>query len=121
MPGSARRTMAALAAVLVATLGLPLAAATAEDSAEPSVLRVGVPNDLTSANPLSLRSGSDWNVATTQYDMMWMFGNDDLSAQPGLAEGCESNEDKTEWTCTFRDDVLWSDGKPMTSRDVAFT
>ncbi len=121
MPGSARRMMAALAAVLVATLGLPLAAAAAEDSAEPSVLRVGVPNDLTSANPLSLRSGSDWNVATTQYDMMWMFGNDDLSAQPGLAEGCESNEDKTEWTCTFRDDVQWSDGKPMTSRDVAFT
>lgn len=121
MSRSARRVTAAMAAVLVATLGLPLAPTSADEASEPAVLRVGVPNDLTSANPLSLRSGSDWNVATIQYDMMWMFGNDDLSAQPGLAEACEPNEDKTEWTCTFRDDVLWSDGEPMTSRDVAFT
>ncbi len=121
MQRNARRLIAASAAVLIATLGLPLASTSADESSGPSVLRVGVPNDLTTANPLSLRSGSDWNVATIQYDMMWMFGNDDLSAQPGLAESCDSNEDKTEWTCTFRDDVLWSDGEPFTSKDVAFT
>jgi peptide/nickel transport system substrate-binding protein len=121
MQRNARRLIAASAAVLIATLGLPLATTSAEESSAPSVLRVGVPNDLTSANPMSLRSGSDWNVATIQYDMMWMFGNDDLSAQPGLAESCDPNEDKTEWTCTFRDDVLWSDGEPFTSKDVAFT
>ena len=51
------------------------------------MLRVGVPNDLTTANPFSLRSGSDWNVATIQYDMMLQFGNEDLSPQPGLGRG----------------------------------
>lgn len=122
MHRTARQMTAAVAVAAVAFLGLPLGTSSSvAESSSDNVLRVGVPNDLTTANPLSLRSGSDWNVATIQYDMMWMFGNDDLSAQPGLAKSCESNDDLTQWTCTFRDDVLWSDGEPFTSQDVAFT
>jgi peptide/nickel transport system substrate-binding protein len=104
----------------VALGGASMPAGAAEDG-ETAVLRVGVPNDLTTGNPFSLRSGSDWNVATIQYDMMLQFGNDDLSPQPGIAEECVPNGDLTEWTCTFRDDVMWSDGEPFTARDVAFT
>ena len=85
------------------------------------MLRVGVPNDLTTANPMFLRSNSDWNVATIQYDMMLDFGDADLSAAPGLAKSCEPNDDLTVWTCTIRDDVKWSDGTPLTSKDIAFT
>ena len=101
--------------------GGALSTASAADEEDATVLRVGVPNDLTSANPFSLRSGSDWNVATIQYDMMLQFGNEDLSPQPGLAESCEPNDDLTKWTCTFRDGITWSDGEPFTSEDVAFT
>jgi peptide/nickel transport system substrate-binding protein len=119
----ARRLIGAALALAMLTLGLamPMAFAADETDSGPKVLRIGVPNDLTTANPLSLRSGSDWNVATTQYDMMLMFGNDDLSPSPGLAKECVPNDDLTEWTCTFRDDVKWSDGEPFTSKDVAFT
>ena len=118
-----RRLIGAALALAMLTLGLamPMAFAADETDSGPKVLRIGVPNDLTTANPLSLRSGSDWNVATTQYDMMLMFGNDDLSPSPGLAKECVPNDDLTEWTCTFRDDVKWSDGEPFTSKDVAFT
>jgi peptide/nickel transport system substrate-binding protein len=105
---------------LVALSGASAPAGAAEDG-DTTVLRVGVPNDLTTGNPFSLRSGSDWNVATIQYDMMLQFGNEDLSPQPGIAEECVPNDDLTEWTCTFRDDVVWSDGEPFTARDVAFT
>ena len=35
--------------------------------------------------------------------------------------GCEPNGDSTVWTCTLRDGLKWSDGTPLTSRDVAFT
>ncbi|MFL6070707.1 MAG: ABC transporter substrate-binding protein [Actinomycetes bacterium] len=108
-------------ATLVVCGGASSVAGAAEGDSSTSVLRVGVPNDLTTANPFSLRSGSDWNVATIQYDMMLQFGNEDLSPQPGLAESCEPNKDLTEWTCTFPDDIKWSDGEPFTSRDVAFT
>lgn len=115
-----RRLFAVVGIGAVLALAVPLtSASSAED--EPQVLRIGVPNDLTTANPLSLRSGSDWNVATIQYDMMLQFGNDDLSPQPGLAEECVPNDDMTEWTCTFQEGVLWSDGEPFTARDVAFT
>lgn len=121
----AGRTVAALAASAVLALALPLTLTTtstaAESDGESGVLRVGVPNDLTTANPFSLRSGSDWNVATIQYDMMLQFGNEDLSPQPGLADACEPNDDLTEWTCTFQEGVTWSDGEPFTARDVAFT
>jgi len=118
-----RRAVSATTVLLLLGLGVSTPGALAADETDsgPKVLRIGVPNDLTTANPLSLRSGSDWNVATTQYDMMLMFGNEDLSPSPGLAEECVPNEDLTEWTCTFRDDVTWSDGTPFTSRDVAFT
>lgn len=121
MHRTAGRIAAALAASAVLTVSLPLAASQAADEGGTQVLRVGVPNDLTTANPFSLRSGSDWNVATIQYDMMLQFGNEDLSPQPGLAEACEPNDDLTEWTCTFRDGITWSDGEPFTSSDVAFT
>ena len=123
MNRTGRRLLAVAGIGAVLALAVPLSSATSASSAEtePKVLRVGVPNDLTTANPLSLRSGSDWNVATIQYDMMLQFGNEDLSPQPGLAEGCEPNNDKTEWTCTFQDGVLWSDGEPFTAQDVAFT
>ena len=123
MNRTGRRLVAVAGIGAVLALAVPLTSASSASSAEsePKVLRVGVPNDLTTANPLSLRSGSDWNVATIQYDMMLQFGNEDLSPQPGLAEGCEPNKDLTEWTCTFQDGVLWSDGEPFTARDVAFT
>lgn len=123
MHRTATRLAAVTALGVLVALGLPLAGSSAADesSDETLVLRVGAASDLTTANPLSLRSNSDWQVATIQYDMMLQFGNEDLSPQPGLAESCEPNDDLTEWTCTFRDDVKWSDGEPFTSADVAFT
>lgn len=115
-----RRLFAVAGIGVMLALAVPLSSASSAED-DPQVLRVGVPNDLTTANPLSLRSGSDWNVATIQYDMMLQFGNDDLSPQPGLAKECVPNGDLTEWTCTFQEGVLWSDGEPFTARDVAFT
>lgn len=38
-----------------------------------------------------------------------------------LGTSIKSNEDKTEFTVTIRDDAVWSDGKPVTAEDVAFS
>src|SRR5699024_8039785 len=38
-----------------------------------------------------------------------------------LATAYETNEDGTVWTVTLRDDVLFSDGEPLTSADVQYT
>ena len=68
-----------------------------------------------------MSAGSDYTVATTEYDMLQKFSVADATAAPSLATGCDHNEDYTQWTCTLRDGLLWSDGTPLTSEDVAFT
>ncbi len=40
---------------------------------------------------------------------------------PSLATAWESNDDVTVWTFTLRDDVVFHDGTPCTSADVAYT
>jgi len=40
---------------------------------------------------------------------------------PKLAESWERSEDGLHWTFYLRKNVLWSDGKPFTARDVLFT
>jgi peptide/nickel transport system substrate-binding protein len=116
-----RRAVGAGIALLL--LGIGVSVNTAADAADDDlkVLRIGVPTDLSNANPFGVVTNSDWNVVTTQYDLMLKFGDEDLSAAPNLAKSCEPNDDYREWTCTIRDDVKWSDGTPMTSSDIAFT
>jgi peptide/nickel transport system substrate-binding protein len=120
-----RKALAGVASVVVALLALAGPAAQAQ-STPPSgqdevVLTVGLSADLTTDNVFAVNAGSDYTVATTEYDMLQGFAVDDLTATPSLATGCEHSEDYTTWTCTLRDGILWSDGTPLTSEDVAFT
>ena len=46
--------------------------------------------------------------------------NDGLGKEPGLAKGWEANDDKSEWTFTFREGTKWSDGAPFTVDDIIF-
>ncbi len=47
--------------------------------------------------------------------------DDDLKIVNDLAAGYEISEDGKVWTVKLRGDVLFSDGKPLTSEDVKFT
>jgi peptide/nickel transport system substrate-binding protein len=114
---------------MVGTLLAMFAGAAATASAQSSdassdadvVLRVGTVQDLANDNPFGVVGGADWGVATTEYDMLMKFSNEDLSPAPGLATGCDPSPDHMDWTCHIRDGVKWSDGTPLTSRDIAFT
>lgn len=44
-----------------------------------------------------------------------------LEIQPDLATDWQLSDDRKTWTITLRDDVRFSDGTPLTARDVAFT
>jgi peptide/nickel transport system substrate-binding protein len=116
------RLVAAAATVAAAALLVPVGASAQSPSDEaPVVLRVGTTADLITDNPWAVSAGSDWSVVTIQYDMLLKFAPENLSPAPSLATGCEPNADSTEWTCTLRDGLMWSDGTPLTSKDVAFT
>lgn len=111
----------AVAIAVIASLAPSLAIAQTPAPTDDLVLRVGVVSDLITDNPWAVSAGSDWSVVTVQYDMMLKFAPEDLSPAPSLATGCEPNDDSTEWTCTLREGLRWSDGSPLTSRDIAFT
>jgi peptide/nickel transport system substrate-binding protein len=106
---------------LVATAGASALAQSSTATDAPIVLRIGTTVDLITDNPFAVSAGSDWSVVTAQYDMMLKFDSESLSPAPSLATGCEPNSDSTEWTCTLRDGLRWSDGSPLTSRDIAFS
>ncbi len=91
------------------------------DSGDDVVLRVGVTADLDTDNVFAVSGGSDWTVATSEYDMMRSFAPEDLTAAPGLAIGCTHNDDYTVWTCDIQQGLQWSDGEPLTAEDIAFT
>ena len=118
-----RAALALVTAVAAAALvTAPLAAAQSGSAADDEVvLRVGVTQNLDNDNVWGITAGSDWIVATLQYDMLLKFGSADLGPEPSLATGCEPNEDYTQWTCTLREGLKWSDGSPLTASDVAFT
>ena len=119
------RALATAASIVIVVLALAgnsaLAQSTQPSGDEPVILRVGLSSDLTTDNVFAVSAGSDYTVATTEYDMLQKFAVEDATASPSLATGCEHNEDYTTWTCTLRDGLLWSDGTPLTSEDVAFT
>ena len=116
-----RRSLAAVASILMAVGLAGTARAQSTTASAPVTLRVGVTADLDTDNVWALSGGSDWTVATSEYDMLMKFSSEDLTAAPSLATGCDHNDDYTRWTCTLRDGLRWSDGQPLTSEDVAFS
>ena len=59
-----------------------------------------------------------WNM---QYNVLVNLSADDMSPIPELATSWERSPDGLTWTFHLRDDMKWSDGKPLTSEDVAYT
>ncbi len=128
---SARTWPAALAAGAAAVLvtlgvaGVPAAATSSSPAPSGSsagpVLRVGMTSGIDNPNIWALNSATEFEAVTLQYDMLMKYSDVDLTAAPGIATGCDPNADRTVWTCKIRPGLKWSDGVPLTSKDVAFS
>lgn len=85
------------------------------DTAEPSSL-----------NPMSGYLAIDFYMWTATYHMLVDYEKD-FSAEPfggfdaGLVTAIEYSDDLTNFRYTIRDDIVWSDGTPLTAEDVVFT
>jgi peptide/nickel transport system substrate-binding protein len=110
----------AAAALLVATLA---AGGTGVAHAQPppggTTMRVAITQDIDSLNPFVAVFLSSTQVMRLTYENLTMVGPDN-AVTPGLAESWESSPDGLTWTFRIRD-AQWSDGTPITARDVAFT
>src|SRR5690348_7730938 len=116
-----RRVLFRAAAVLVsATLaaGWP-GVAQAQPPPGGTTLRVAITQDIDSLNPFVAVFLSSTQVMRLTYENLTMVGPDN-AVHPGLAESWEAAPDGLNWTYQIRD-AQWSDGTPITARDVAFT
>ena len=113
----APRLVAALG--LAATLVLP-AAATPAAAADPAILKVGTTQDLDSLNPYQTALLVGYEIFTLNYDMLVGFGPNNETV-PGYAETWTQSSDGLTWTFKIRSGMTWSDGKPATAADAAWT
>ncbi|GGM91389.1 peptide ABC transporter substrate-binding protein [Lentzea pudingi] len=112
-----RVKLCALLAVAT-TLGLSAPPAPAQ---QPVVLKVAIVQQIDSMNPFLAVFQSSTEVGRLMYDYLTAYSASDQSVTEGLANRWEPSADKLTWTFTVPEGKKWSDGVPITARDVAFT
>ena len=71
-------------------------------------------------SPFAANGSLGYNQMSLVFDtLLWKDASGSLL--PWLAESFESSSDRRTHTFTLRDGVKWSDGRPLTARDVVFT
>lgn len=124
------RRLVAVLAVLALGLWAPapagLAAAVAGQNDRPEVrpgteLRIGIQQDIDSLNPFLGFSLASTDLFRTIYPTLTTYSPGDFSPEPELAESWQPSPDKLTWTFRIRPGVRWSDGRPVTARDAAYT
>jgi peptide/nickel transport system substrate-binding protein len=120
------RTMgiAGLIAATAAAIALVVAPAgaqetTAEDG-DQAVLKIGWGQDPQTLNPFVGLDEENYTVWALNWDLLVNFDPDDLQPAPGIAESWEVSDDQRTVTFTLADRT-WSDGTPITSKDVKFS
>jgi peptide/nickel transport system substrate-binding protein len=102
-------------------LAIGVSAISARGQDGPVTFDVGEPQGIDSMSPLIgvvVPAFEAWNL---QYAPLTDKAAKDFHTIPALAESWKGSEDKLTWTYKLRDGLKWSDGKPLTSEDIAWT
>ena len=118
-----QRTRLVAALALVASALLPATTLPAAPAAAVGggTFTVGLGNEVDSFNPFLGIEAESFEMWALTYDYLISYSMEDMSPQPGLATDWETSDDGLAWTFHIRDDVTWSDGEPLTAKDVAYT
>src|SRR5215211_1293265 len=116
-----RKVLAPAVLLLVLVGGLAAVAAQGQDDGRTSVFDVGDPQGIDSMSPLIGVTVAAYEAWKIQYATLTDKAAKDYSTIPGLAESWKGSEDQRTWTYKLRPGLKWSDGKPLTSEDVAWT
>jgi peptide/nickel transport system substrate-binding protein len=111
--------VAVVLAVLLALAAAPGAAQ--QQPAKKLTFTVGIVNDVDSLNPFIGIVAEAYEVYGVMYDYLVGYSQKDFSPVPGLAESWSVSGDGLTWTYKIRQGARWSDGKPVTARDAAYT
>jgi len=101
-------------------------ASAAAGSSAPLVYRIGLQSDVDNMNPFSTYNTIPWECFRVGYNFLTWY-DADYKPAPDLADpvptidnGGVTNGGRV-WTFHIRPNVKWSDGVPLTARDVAYT
>lgn len=119
---------AAPAPATAAATKAPAASSAAAPSAAPSAAAGGATGGQVSIywtkpstiHPLFSTAGVEQGVERQIFGSLVKM-NDKLSPVPDLAEKVEASADAKVWTFTLKKGLTFSDGKPLTAKDVVFT
>ena len=108
---------AAFAATLAAAVAFQVSPAAAD--AADGVLRVGTSFSCSSLNPYTTTQSSCLAALRLMYPSLGQASGTDVA--PDLAESWKSDAGGLVWTFKVKSGGTWSDGKPLTAKDAAFT
>ena len=112
--------------MLITSIGVGLLAtsgATAQEagSGGGDVLRIGWAQDPKTLNPFVGVNEEEYTIWALNWELLINFNPEDLTPAPGIAESWDVSEDSKTITFHLVKDAKWSDGKPITSKDVKFS
>jgi peptide/nickel transport system substrate-binding protein len=107
-------------ALLAAGPGAAAPAAAASSSTSGSTLRIQAQTAFSTFNPFTAYFDGDLEVIDNIYPLLTAI-NKTGQAVPYLATKWSISADKLSWTLTIKSGLKWSDGKPITAADAAWT
>jgi peptide/nickel transport system substrate-binding protein len=117
------RTMVGVlvAAVALAVAVTALPAGAQDDGAKKKVLKLGWAQDVQTLNPFVAQDEENFRVWALNWDLLVNFSPDDLTPAPGIAKSWKISPDKKTVTFKLIEGAKWSDGQPITSKDVKYS
>ncbi|MDX6278794.1 MAG: peptide/nickel transport system substrate-binding protein [Nocardioidaceae bacterium] len=105
-------------------MGFSILAASSSQAATTNnskVLKVFLGQEIDSLNPFIAIFQSSTGVGVVQYESLVAYAAKDNAVVPGIASKWTTSADGLTWTFDIPKGRVWSDGKPLTSKDVAWT
>jgi len=92
-------------------------------SVDNATFTIGMTNEVDSFNPFNGIEAESYEAWALMYDYMIGWSPDDMSpqAEGGLATSWDTSGNGLTWTFHIREGVSWSDGVPLTAKDIAYT
>ena len=108
-------------AITAATALVVLSAPAPAQAQQAVTLRVAITQQVDSLNPFLSVFQAGTEVGRLMYDYLTAYDAKDQHPVEGLASRWESSPDRLTWTFHVPEGKKWSDGRPITARDAAFT
>ena len=116
-----RSVHAFLALLVAAAAALPGSAANARTPAPTTVLTIATTGTVDSLNPFLAQRVLPTTIHRLTYDFLTNYDAADNRPVPAMATEWSTSADKLTWTFRIRSGMTWSDGAPVTARDIAWT